>query len=155
MGHAEKNPVLYAIAFLVHILYDTFASKLLLWESLKCPTTACILSSLLEVSSSMWTHYVRTYVRTPIQERMTYDHSESASPALYLQPRVAICHLSPASGPNNLFDHGCQSCAYFNSYILWRIIIKSDAGIFYWNLLIYTRSVSPTNKKRQIPWNRQ
>ena len=94
-------------------------------------------------------------IRTPIQERMTYDHSQSASPALYLQPRVAICHLSPASGPNNLFDHGCQSCAYFNSYILWRILIKSDAGIFYWNLLIYTHSVSPTNKKRQIPWNQQ
>ena len=94
-------------------------------------------------------------IRTRIQERMTYDHRESASPALYLQPRVAICHLSPASGPNNLFDHGCQSCAYFNSYILWRILIKSDAGIFYWNLLIYTYSVYPTNKKRQIPWNQQ
>jgi hypothetical protein len=65
-----------------------------------------------------------------IQERMTYEHMKSASPALYLQPPVAICHLSPASGSNNLFDHGCQSCAYFNSYILWRILIKSDAGIF-------------------------
>jgi hypothetical protein len=123
----ERRSHLNAIALNVHILYVKFCLKTLAATMAKI---SYYRAYFIFIARSQFSHVNPFCADTRTQERMTYEHMKSASPALCLQPRVAICHLSPANGYNNLLDHCRQSCAYFNSYILWRILIKSDGWIF-------------------------